>query len=53
VRIAALIERSRALAALGRQGEAAQAARDALDEAGRCEYAPLVTAAEQAVEDCA
>ncbi|HZM81966.1 MAG TPA: BTAD domain-containing putative transcriptional regulator [Candidatus Limnocylindrales bacterium] len=47
VRIAALIERSRALEALGRRDEAAEAAGAALHEAGGSEYARLLAEARQ------
>ncbi|GIH07910.1 SARP family transcriptional regulator [Rhizocola hellebori] len=50
VRIAALIELSRALHALGRTAEAIEAAQTAWDEAAGSEYARLVTAAEQALQ---
>jgi tetratricopeptide (TPR) repeat protein len=49
VRIAALIERSRALRNLGRHTEAAQAAQEAVQEASGSEYAPMIAAAEQAL----
>jgi len=50
VRIAALIERSRALDALGRRLEAADAAQAAFHEASASEYPSLVTAAEQVLQ---